>query len=140
MSDTIICSLCQQPKAVSEFYTRSGMPHLRYAWCIDCHKLKAKQQKKMPRHLSSVESETKLIEYLWCCGIPALPGKAIGHEYADVVAWGCVMIEVKSARPIDGTYHFNFTPLQQAKGLRGHVLVLATASDNDFSPAPPISS
>lgn len=131
MPDYKTCVDCGKEKPLSDFYTRSGLPHLRLAWCKPCHVKRARKQKVVPRHVSTVESETRLIEYLWRLGIPAMPGKAMAHEYADVVAWGCVMIEVKSSRYGGHSYNFNFTPLQQTRGLRGHVLVLATIDDDN---------
>jgi|GEM_PF-6933178 len=110
-------------KRPDEFYTRSGMPHLRQSYCIECFKKRSAEQNLVPRHISTVESERKLIEHLATFGIPALPGKALAHAYADVVAWGCVLLEVKAAQLV-GRFHFGFTPVQQILGLRGHLLVL----------------
>jgi hypothetical protein len=45
-----------------------------------------------------VLSETLAIEQLLDVGIFAVPGKAISAKWVDVVAWGCVWIEVKYAR------------------------------------------
>lgn len=119
------CKDCGKMKHMDEFYARSGKSHLRQTYCIDCFKKRSANQEQAPRHISTVESERLLIEHLTTFGIPALPGKALAHAYADVIAWGCVLLEVKASKLIGNAFHFGFTPAQQIYGLRGHLLVLA---------------
>lgn len=68
--------------------------------------------------------EQLVIDRLNHHGIPAIAGGAI-KAYCDVMAWGCVMIEVKSSgRKPKGHYQFGFTPNQQERGLLAHLVVL----------------
>lgn len=126
VGDVKVCTDCGKTKHLSGFYKRSGAPHLRLSVCKDCMKLRAKTATKYPAYKSGVVHEQELIDKLATLGIPALPGKALAHKWADVIAWGCVMIEVKLATFDGRSYHWTFTPQQQQRGVRGHIIVLAT--------------
>lgn len=130
MNNYKVCGDCGKRKPVEEFYARSGAPHLRVSYCIDCYKARNKTAKTTPKHISTVKSERQLIEHLATFGIPALPGKALSHTYADVIAWGCVLLEVKASSMIAGRFNFHFTPIQQTVGLRGQLLVLVCEYDD----------
>jgi len=89
-------------------------------------KLRGKTAIKYPAYKSGVVHEQELINKLASVGIPALPGKALAHKWADVIAWGCVMIEVKLATFDGRSYSWTFTPKQSGDGVRGHIIVLMT--------------
>jgi hypothetical protein len=95
--------------------------------------MKERSRNRVPvdRKVSTVPSETDVIAELHKQGIPALPGKALGQQWADVIAYGAVLIEVKSAkRHYRGSYNFGFTPSQRAGKLRGDLVVLVCKHDD----------
>lgn len=93
-------------------------------------KLRSKNQKAVDKKVAVVASEAEVITELHKQGIPALPGKALSQQWADVIAYGCVLIEVKSAyRHYRGCYQFGFTPSQRAGKLKGDLVVLVCKND-----------
>lgn len=123
------CTKCQVLKAASEFYPRPGGKYLT-SECKECMKVRSKLQGYIDRKVSTVPSETDVIAELHKQGIPALPGKALGQQWADVIAYGCVLIEVKSAQlHYRGNYQFGFTPSQRSGKLRGDLVVLVCKRD-----------
>jgi hypothetical protein len=124
--DTVICDRCGLPKPRSEYYTRSGMPHLILNGCKECRKAAERAKAGIPRdpHAVHTPSEAWVIERLKSVGIPALPGKALHYAHADVVAFGCVLIEVKSSTLTHGMFRFPFTPIQYKSRIRGDLIVL----------------
>jgi hypothetical protein len=129
--DTVsrICCTCKVDKSISEFYRRSD----RYVCgeCKSCMKLRSKRQTAQVNkdyQVPFVESEKMAIEYLNSKGIPALPGKTIRHSFVDIIAFGCIGVEVKySKRDVDrrfGKFYFATTPSQQKNGFRAHVVML----------------
>lgn len=125
-SDPIYCDKCKQWKPRSEFYARSGMPHLILNDCKECRKKMSARQVRVPRTVSSVETETLVIERLKQFGIPALPGKALSVHFTDILAWGSIPIEAKSSNYHDSTrgFRFGFTPKQHAERVLGDAIVL----------------
>lgn len=128
-AETMVCRKCKIEKPLSEYYTRSGLPHLHLKMCKACYRELSKCHSKSTRshrREAVVESEKKIIELLKKEGVPALPGKALGHQYADIIAWGCVLIESKYATIRDDKYFaFGFSPQQRKHGIRGDLVVLA---------------
>lgn len=124
-----ICTACHQPKELSEYYPRPGGKYL-CAECKDCMKARSKRQTKVDKKVSTIATENDVITELAKLGIPALPGKALSHQWADVVAFGCVLIEVKSATLHHfRSFDFGFTASQQAGKLRGDIIVLVCKYD-----------
>jgi hypothetical protein len=78
----------------------------------------------MPRE----HSEQLAINRLKQHGIHALPGKAVSAADVDVVAFGCVWIEVKYGRlnyqRVAEKFTFNNTVKQQREGYKGHLVML----------------
>lgn len=78
----------------------------------------------MPR----ASTEIAAIEYLTSKGIPAVPGKALRHSHVDIIAFGCIEIEVKYARLKyqRGVEKFAFvaTPAQQERGFKAQIVML----------------
>jgi hypothetical protein len=123
---TVVCDWCNTPKLRTEFYQRSGLSHLILQGCKDCRRAAEKAKRGIPRdpHKVHTPSEAWVIERLKAEGIPALPGKALHFAHADVVALGCVLLEVKSASFRQGAFNFPFTPIQVNKRIRGDIIVL----------------
>jgi len=126
---TKVCSKCHKEKSLSQFYQR-GKYFLNE--CIDCVKARTARQRKVDKKISTVPSEMWVMERLAKEGIPALTGKASSHQHCDIVAYGCVGIEVKSSRAYknkgDG-FMFMFTPRQVKQGPRGKLIVLVCCDD-----------
>lgn len=118
------CSTCKQIKSVTEFYTRGKHSPYYCAECKDCMKLRSRNQRRVDRKVSVVPSEGDVIHELLRQGIPALPGKALAQQWADVIAFGAVLIEVKSSKLHKGQFNFAFTPHQQRGRIRGDLVVL----------------
>lgn len=117
------CAACKIEKSLSEFYPR-GKTKYYCSECKECMKARSKRQAPRNRQVSTVESEGDVIKKLLENGVPALPGKALRHQWADVVAWGCILIEVKSSNLINGQFSFGFTSAQRRERLRGEFIAL----------------
>lgn len=120
-----VCKRCGIEKPLTEFYTHSqGRFHL--GECKACRK--THPQKPHNRHAATVPSEINLIAKLRGMGIPAIPGKLLGQKYADVIAWGCVLLEAKASPPHGSQdnpqFIFKFTYKQSEEGIRGDLVVL----------------
>jgi hypothetical protein len=123
------CTKCQLQKDLSEFYPRPGGKYL-CAECKDCMKIRSKTQIAVDKKVAVVASEADVIIELHKRGIPALPGKALHQQWADVIAYGCVLVGVKSAkRHYRGGYNFAFTPNQRNGKLKGDLVVLVAKRD-----------
>jgi hypothetical protein len=118
------CSACKQEKSRSEYYSRGKGSQYLCSECKDCMKLRSRNQRKVDKKVSKVQSETDAIQVLNMAGIPALPGKALAQAWADVVAFGCVLCEVKSSTISSGQFSFAFTHTQRNHRIRGDVIIL----------------
>lgn len=121
------CNRCKQTKPGSEFYRRSGAPHMLLTECKACMKERAHSARKVSRNQPVVPSEQMAIDALRAAGIFATTGKAVFYADVDVVAWGCVRIEVKYARlgaRAEGIYTFVATPRQQQRGMLADIIML----------------
>ena len=117
-----LCPTCGQRKPLNEFYIRkSGTP---YAYCKDCQKLRAKTQTFKPREVPGEPGEADVIAKLRSVGIYAAPGKSSEWRNLDVIAWGCVRIEVKFSSLSDGQFRFTITNRDKARWLRADVVIL----------------
>lgn len=117
------CSTCKQDKPVAEFYTRSNGNPLGI--CKTCHKARMRELPVHDRHEVVNKSEKLVIDRLSANHIPASPGKTLGYKWADIVAWGCVLIECKvSTDKGDGLFQWSFSPTQQQHGIRAHIIIL----------------
>lgn len=130
MSDanTKICVRCHAVKPVDDFYKRSAMPHLLVSECKSCMKERNEQRKVVPLTMALVPSEVMAINALKAAGIHAAPGKSVAYADVDVVAFGCVRIEVKYAR-LDSKgrrpkYTFRATARQVERGLLADIAIL----------------
>lgn len=131
--DTRTCTHCKQEKPVSEFYARKGKSLISYnSWCKTCMMEldRATRRDRLKRDLLPVSpTEMMVIEKLQSLGIPAVPGKAMLHAFVDVIAWGCVGIEVKSSKLRKTGYSWSFTALEQTN-LQGDIILLICNGDN----------
>lgn len=88
---------------------------------------RSKNQERLPATTPRVKSETIAIDYLRSKGVYAVPGKSVSSAHVDVVAWGCVGIEVKYAKfgkPENG-FTFNASTPQVKRGhYLGEVVML----------------
>lgn len=131
------CIDCHQHKPTEEFYLRPDGRNYTSV-CKSCMKIRSAENGKAHRSkfISSVSSENALLNALHQQGIPAWPGKAMSHAFADIVAWGVVRIEVKTAVPDErGRYIWHFTPSQVKSGIRGDIIALAL-DDHRYSLLP----
>lgn len=134
MSVTKLCTQCDQEKPLSDFYMRSGYdnyhdPGHRLSECKACMKARAKRQHRLPPTETSVKGERLALAYLRKHGVYTVPGKAMSFADVDLVAFGCVGVEVKHAvsKPIpnhDIHFLFKTTPRQQKRGFLSHVVLL----------------
>jgi len=133
-----ICCSCQCLKPLSEFYKRSYSNSVS-SECKECVKKRSvgKKHKNEDYMKSLVMSEELAIAFLHRNGIPALPGKALRQSHVDVIAFGCVHIEVKYAPfEVDRTvkkFTFKVTPSQQKNGFRAEVVILICGYDNHMT-------
>ena len=117
------------PQSVDNFYRREGGKYL-VSECKDCMKVRSATQatRRIPKNVPYHPTELIAINRLAQEGIHALPGKAFASSYADIVAWGCVPIEVKYAsRGIEykrGVFHFVTTAAQRRRGFIADLVML----------------
>lgn len=128
-----VCRDCGDWHPFTEYYVRSGVkkptrPGHYLSNCIPCMKARSKKTGYVPPTEPYAQTERIAINYLHANGIPCLPGKAVAATDVDVVAFGCVWIEVKYAREqrsYKGTeFRFTTTGKQQQRGMLAHVVML----------------
>lgn len=125
------CYGCGAAKPAEDFYRRSGTDGY-LTECKDCMKARGKTfaQRRVPDDVSTVATENDVIAVLGAMGVPAVPGKALSQKWVDVVAWGCVNIEVKTSYASDGrSFTFRMTPKQKRDGVRGDLIILICKRD-----------
>lgn len=123
------CRRCGETKAWSEFYIRSGYEGVKpghyNSECKACMKVRGNNPNRLPPTVPRSPTEIIAINYLTKHGIHCLPGKAVKASDVDVVAWGCVWMEVKySAMRERGEFMFHVTPPQQRRGFLAHIVLL----------------
>lgn len=117
-------------KPLDDFYKRyNGDPLTN---CKECHKSRSRKQPQADRQIAVNLSEKIILEKLNSLGISSLPGKALGYRWADVVSWGCVLIECKVATDKGGGYYqWAFSPKQFTVGVRAHIVILCCDNGED---------
>lgn len=130
------CGACNQVKSLEAFYWRSGFnknnpptqPGHYQVECKDCMLERSRNQVRVSKLTSLVPSETLAIQKLNSVGIPALPGKAVSAADVDVVAYGCVWIEIKYGKHVgnhgEQVFKFSATPKQQERGFLADLVML----------------
>jgi hypothetical protein len=119
------CRKCHEVKPLTEFYVSSTLKDQLSNKCKLCSIAygKSRNGNKSPR-----EQEVRFVEYLTKKGIYATLGRNAGdHKWADVVAWGCIRIELKTSfaqfHTERHTFHFN---KNQRNNMTSHLIVLET--------------
>lgn len=138
------CNACHIEKPFSEFYQRSGFskdnpPTLSGHYqveCKDCMRERSRNHIRVAKIVSLVPSEIMAMNRLHSVGIPALPGKAVSAADVDVVAYGCVWIEIKYGKLAwnhgGECFKFSATPKQRERGfLADLVLLICEYPNND---------
>lgn len=125
-----ICTRCKIEKPLTEFYKRKNIDSYN-SECKSCMSERSKNQGATNNKdylVPRAATETLAINYLHSKGIPALPGKALRHSHVDVIAFGCVEIEVKYSklkwRRGVSQFAFNATYAQQVGGFRAQLVML----------------
>lgn len=97
-----ICTKCniEKPATLEFFYKHHSNTDGLTSWCKACMKALSKRQSYVPVDSRIPnEGEAKAIAWLKRFGIPANGGKNIeAVKWLDVLAWGCVRIEVKYSK------------------------------------------
>ena len=96
------CFDCKETKSLNKFYRNIGTKDGYNDRCIDCSKIYGKTRPHYSRTEVVQPGEIAAIDKLKSLGIYAAPGKCSEFKWVDVVAWGCVRIEVKYTSSSDG--------------------------------------
>lgn len=125
-STTRICKKCGGEKPLTDFPKSPTCKEGRMWTCKVCHKhLKANPTFKNDNGRVGWEQEKKVYDLLRSMGIYAQPGINTLWNRADVVAWGCVRIEVKATRRNDaGSWNWNFSNQNREDRIKGDLVVL----------------
>jgi hypothetical protein len=118
---------CKHPHGphltIDDFYFRQN--GVRYPNCKECHKAQTKLQRVLPRDESGNSGELLVINKLRSLGVYAAPGKSSEFKWLDVVAWGCVRIEVKTATlNSQGAFHFGMGDKREKEKERSDFVIL----------------
>lgn len=118
--NTKSCITCNTEKPLTEFYTYTSNKKIM-PLCKTCHRARNKKYQPLPSDRCGVAHQNEFIDILLSRGIYASPGKSSEYAHADVVAWGCVRIEVKfgesTNRHNPHTWKFRFTEKQANGGM-----------------------
>lgn len=131
------CRTCKAEKDESEFYKHLGSKGGISTECKECAKVAQKRVYRPRKNhrdiISGRDTENKVIAQLNFQGIYAVSGKATQFRWCDVVAWGCVTIEVKTSKLNKrGMYQFAFTPMQRKRGIVADLVLLVCEDQNTF--------
>lgn len=138
---TRVCVRCKAELPFDAFYVRKPynqddnpptLPGHLVSECKVCMRERADGRRKnpIPPLGPRRQSEEVVLAELARQGIPALAGKVFRTEFphVDIVAWGCVLIEVKWARlemhRNRELFKFNATPTQKLGGFRAQLIIL----------------
>lgn len=117
----------------SEFYTVHRTGRL-YSNCKACRKQLGKNTKQTNakrRKVSGEPAEDATVFRLKQNGIHATIGRLSEFTHVDVVAWGCVRIEVKSSLPLPDKPGWRFCFYsQQKQGIKADLVVLVPLDEN----------
>lgn len=129
-----VCRRCKIEKPLTDFNRRSGItfpnkPGDYQSECKSCIKERMQSTPRWSRNIPLTIGEQFLIDYLAKSGIYATPGKSVYAADVDVVAWGCVWIEVKHSKYElwgGNEYRFMFkaSPVQVKRGFLAQIVVL----------------
>lgn len=123
---------CGEILPITEFYKHPNGHH--QSMCKKCH---TAYNKSRSGKTKSNEHEQAFVLECHKHGVFAVQGAATrSHAWTDVIAWGCVRIEVKAAE-IGATKGYNFrgTARQSKRGFDADIVVLVADGDYYFLPA-----
>ena len=121
-----VCRICKNEKPISEFYEHMG------TWDYYCKTCKIERQKGNGKNRfdPTEPSSNYAMEILHQQGIIVAAGKQSNHRYLDLIAWGCVKIEVKYAKESDHEFQFMITKKQSANGLTADLVFFICEYEN----------
>lgn len=121
------CRICNGtfPATPEYFYQHEPAKDGLHGQCKACTKARAKTYEHEPK---GRPNEVLLVNYLLKNGVFADVGARLkAYKFADVVAWGCVKIEMKYSWSHEEKHKFQFTPRQlKLNGAGVDVICLAT--------------
>ena len=134
------CTVCEIEKPLSEFYANEGRKDGLFGSCKKCVRQQSKKHYRIKggnskRHSSGHETENTAINRLTQEGIVAFPGKYNKHSWIDIMAWGCVAIEVKCGYLDDRgkSFNFNSSPSQVRANWRADIVILMIPSNSSYT-------
>lgn len=139
MNTSKTCRICNtQFPATSEFWYIAPQAKDGFQGrCKECTKKQANiyHAAKTSNAPLGRPNENTFIDHLQNLGIAAHMGALYkDFKFVDVVAWGCVTIELKYSKPQDGKYTFMFTPRQKRLNGEGlHIICLAVDNGTQTS-------
>lgn len=91
------------------------------------------QVKAIPQSTAFRADELAVVERLRSEGIYAMPGVLTEYRYVDVVAFGCVAIEVRTSNGLKARpgYHWRVEPTRHSRGIQGDVVILVTNTEGE---------
>jgi hypothetical protein len=128
------CRICNMsfPVTSEYWYKHPQAKDGFHSHCKECGKKRANTYyAAKPNNIPSGRpNENVFIDHLQTLGIVAHMGALYKEfKFMDVVAWGCVTIELKYSKSQDGKYKFEFTPRQKRLNGEGvHIICLAVDS------------
>lgn len=114
------------PATEEYFYVHKGAADRFQPYCKECWKAEGRRYRSRVGNKKDSPTnygEGLVIAELKKHGIYAEKGAGGHHKYVDVVAWGCVRIEVKSSRMSDRG-RFEFTIGRRANAFHSHALIV----------------
>lgn len=117
----MLCKSCGDDKPAAAFYRRSGgIGYMSY-----CRACMTARNRRTPQHNPT---ETDVLERLWQAGIATDHGRYTRFASCDLVALGCVRIEVKRATRRETGRSISWlagcTPQQVRRGLIADVVII----------------
>lgn len=99
---------------LDQFYKHPGTIDKREPRCKACKRVQQKQYRQSYTRTDRTEGahigETLALKLMSSIGVYAVPARLSVHKFVDIIAWGCVKIEVKTSTvEADGRCQFNFT-------------------------------
>lgn len=126
---------CQHPDGptlpLTEFYGQWGRLARQ---CKECTKAYQKTRPRYGRKSERItwrDAEREVAEYLQVKGIYAVSGIASEWTWVDVVAWGCVRIEVKTANFNGRSFQFHIASTKRKNWSKNDLLVLVCKSKHE---------
>lgn len=105
-----VCRDCKEKKPLTDFYRQDNTSDGHTPRCKTCHNQEmTKYAKKDARTKAGHWAEELVVDRLTSMGVFAVPGKRTTMKWVDVVAWGCVTIEVKSSKIGSFGYRFDMS-------------------------------